>query len=74
MYFAFGILYDILLTLWTRAIAETKALKAALISFVITITNLFVYDLIITSPEFFLPTIGFALGGAIGSYVILKYF
>lgn len=71
-YFLFGFFLDVIITAYTLRIVEKKAGQAALLSILITIINLFVYDRIITSGSFLVPTLAFAAGCGLGTYITIK--
>lgn len=72
LYFVVGALLDILATLDTQYVIDRKPLKSAIMSFTLTVIWVFILSSIILSPDKFWATISYALGGAIGSYFIVR--
>lgn len=72
-YFAIGVLLDVIITRYTQAIQENKALLTAVLSFIITLLNIFVFGLIILGNDFIEESIAFAFGCAIGSGLTVRY-
>ncbi len=71
-YFIVGLILDLIVTRYTQAIQENKALLTALLSLVITLVNIFVYGFIILGTDFLGESISFALGCAVGSYIMVR--
>ena len=75
MYFAVGIVLDVLLTLNWRFVNQEKAVLAGLFSFVVTLASMTVFYGIMQNldPKTGLPRIvAYALGVAVGTFVGIK--
>jgi hypothetical protein len=72
--FAAGIITDILLARYTRAVTEKRPAFAACLSSVITITNLTLLSLVLawTENSGIIPIATFAGGNWLGTYVSVR--
>lgn len=72
IYFALGIIGDILVTLYYLFIGRFQGMLAAAMSLLITLLNFFVIGRVVVSNDWVLMVI-YALGGAIGCFIIIAY-
>lgn len=71
IYFGAGFLLDILITLYTQEIVKKRAESVAVLTFIITMLNLVIYEKIILSTDFLSFAISFAIGCACGAFAIV---
>jgi len=74
LYFAVGVVQDLLITSYYQAIAKQFPAKSAVLSFVVTLVNLSVLYGIINGIQDQVATIilVYALGCGVGTYIIVK--
>ena len=72
LYVIVGIVLDIIITRYTQAIMQKEAINSGLLSFIITIVNVFIYKYIILSTEFMQGAIAFAIGCGIGTILMVN--
>lgn len=70
IYFIFGIVGDILVTLYYLFVGRLQALPASLITILVTLLNFFIIEKVVVSTNWVL-IIFYAVGSALGSYFII---
>ena len=73
LYFVVGLVYDVILTIDTKAVAAGNGPLSAVCSFIATIFSVFVIANIVLSGEILIPTLGYAFGGSLGAYWAVKH-
>ena len=73
VYFAVGLVYDVILTIDTKAVAAGNGWLSAVCSFVATIFSVFILANIVLSGDILIPTLGYALGGSAGAYWAVRH-
>lgn len=72
VYFALGIIGDILVTLYYLFIGRYQGILAALMSLLITLLNFFVIGRVVVGNDWILMVV-YAMGGAIGCFGIIAF-
>lgn len=72
IYFIIGAILDILSIVDFKAVQHFNALRSALVSFIASLLSWACFYYIITSPEVLSGIIAYSLGGAVGTYALLK--
>jgi len=72
IYFALGIIGDVLVTLYYLFIGRFQGMLAAMMSLLITLLNFFVIGRVVVSNDWILMIV-YAAGGAVGCFIIIAY-
>jgi hypothetical protein len=72
-FFLFGLVLDVLITLYTKRIMGRKALQAGVLTVVITLINLYMYGQIIEGDLYLSAGIAFSLGCGLGTVLITRF-
>ena len=72
-YFVAGILIDAFYTLWYIGVANKNIAQATAGSFVITMLSYTLLYTLVLSPAFFLYLIAYAVGGSVGTGLVMLY-
>lgn len=67
IYFAAGVILDLIITRYYLAVSLRRAVLASVLAFAITAGTVFVWERIIVSQNF-LPLLAYSLGTAVGTY------
>ena len=67
VYLLVGFAYDILITMYYQMIIEQKAIMAGIISFIITVVQVFIIYWLILSPDMISNSVAYAVGCAVGT-------
>ncbi len=74
IFFAVGVLQDLIITFYYQAVAKDWPLRSATLSIVVTLVNIFVLYAIISDVEQQVASVivAYALGNGLGTYLVVK--
>lgn len=74
IYFFVGIVFDILITIYTQAIIDERWFKAGLFSMIVTLFQISVIGWLVFHPDNFVDnTVAYAIGCGIGTALMVWY-